>query len=185
MTGIAQEQSQAAQRSAGRDKWGHMLIEAEDRHFAALIAGEAPAGFRLAEAGIETPEILTMLRGLAARIRESFSPAAWMMVEDGELVGLCSLLNAPGADKACAIGYGVAASHRRRGVATRAIAELLDWARRDQQILTFTAETVVDNRPSHRVLEANGFHRIGGRTDPEDGDLFCWHCDVNARPVAD
>jgi RimJ/RimL family protein N-acetyltransferase len=162
-----------------------MLIDAEDRHFAALIEGRAPAGFRLAAGGIETPEILTMLQDLANRIRVRFAPAAWMMVEDREIVGLCSLLNAPGADRVCAIGYGVAASRRRRGVARRAVAELLEWARQDHYISAITAETVVDNRPSHGVLEANGFRRTGFRTDPEDGNLICWQYDIDPPAVPD
>lgn len=157
------------------------MIEAQDEHFERLAAGETPDGLRLAEGNIEGPEVLTMLRGLATSVRAKFSPAAWLIVEDREIVGLCSLLGAPDAEGAAAIGYGVAASRRGRGSARRAVADLVHWARSAPAINALTAETSIHNIASQRVLEANGFARIGTRTDPEDGELFLWR---NALSVA-
>ena len=118
-----------------------MLIEATDAHFAALIAGESPDGLPVAEGGIETPEVLAMLRGLSAEVGESFEPNAWLIVEDGEVAGLTSLVRTPYVGDTVMIGYGVAASRRRRGIATRAVAEVLAWARADFRVSTVTAET--------------------------------------------
>lgn len=151
-----------------------MLIEAADAHFAALIAGERPDGLAVAEGGVEAPEVLALLRGLSAEVGESFEPNAWLVVENGEVVGLASLVRTPYVGDTVMIGYGVAASRRGRGVATRAVAELLTWARSDHRVSTVTAETSIHNRASQRVLEANGFRRSGERTDAEDGELFCW-----------
>jgi RimJ/RimL family protein N-acetyltransferase len=151
-----------------------MLIETTDAHFAALIAGEAPEGLTVAEGGVEAPEVLAMLRGLSAEVGESFTPNAWMIVEDGEVVGLTSLVRMPYVGGTVMIGYGVAASRRQRGIARRAVADLLDWARADHRVSTVTAETSIHNAPSQRVLEANGFERSGERTDDEDGELYCW-----------
>ena len=155
-----------------------MLIEATDAHFATLIAGDSPDGLTVADGGVESPELLSMLRGLSAEVGESFEPNAWLIVEDGEVVGLTSLVRTPYVGDTVMIGYGVAASRRRRGVATRAIAALLDWARSDHRVSTVTAETSIHNIASHRVLEANGFTRTGERTDEEDGELFCWSAGV-------
>ncbi len=155
-----------------------MLIEAADAHFAALVEGRAPDGLTLAEGGIETPEMLAMLRALSAEVGESFHPNAWMIVEGGEVVGLTSLVRTPYAGDTVMIGYGVAASRRGRGIATRAVAELLAWARGDYRVSTVTAETAVANIASHRVLEANGFERSGERTDEEDGALYVWRVGV-------
>ena len=151
-----------------------MLIEATDAHFAALIAGRAPDGLAVAEGGVETPEVLVMLRGLSAEVGESFQPNAWLIVEDGEVVGLTSLVRTPYVGDTVMIGYGVAASRRGRGIARRAVAELLAWARADWRVTTVTAETSIHNAASQRVLEANGFARTGQRTDEEDGELVCW-----------
>ena len=151
-----------------------MLIEATDAHFADLIAGRVPQGLRVAEGGVETPRMLAMLRGLSAEVSESFQPNAWLIVEDGEVVGLCSLVRTPYVGDSVMIGYGVAASRRRRGIAGRAVAQLLAWARSDYRVATVTAETAIHNGPSQRVLEANGFTRTGEREDEEDGPLLCW-----------
>lgn len=151
-----------------------MLIEATDAHFADLIAGRTPQGLTVAEGGIETPQVLAMLRALSAEVGESFQPNAWLIVEDGEVAGLTSLVRTPYVGDTVMVGYGVAASRRGRGIARRAVAELLAWARSDYRVATVTAETSIHNAASQRVLEANGFTRTGERTDDEDGELFCW-----------
>jgi RimJ/RimL family protein N-acetyltransferase len=150
-----------------------MLISATDGDFAALIAGTAPRGMAVAPGGIESAEILAMLRGLSADVGARFTPNAWMMVEDGEIAGLVSITSTP-KDGAIDIGYGVAASRRRRGVARRAIADLVIWAGNDPRVSAITASTAPDNPASQRVLAANGFVRIGATIDPEDGPLILW-----------
>lgn len=155
-----------------------MLIEATDAHFAALIAGRNPDGLKVADGGVEAPDVLAMLRGLSVEVGESFQPNAWMIVEDGEVVGLTSLVRTPYVGDTVMIGYGVAASRRRRGIARRAVADLLAWARGDYRVSTVTAETSIHNAPSQRVLEANGFERTGEREDEDDGPLFCWSVGV-------
>jgi RimJ/RimL family protein N-acetyltransferase len=155
-----------------------MIVAADDVVFAGLAAGVAPAGLVLAEGGLETGEVMAMLRTLAVVVRRQFEPAAWLVVEAGEVVGLCSLKNAPDAFGAVEIGYGVAPAWRARGVATRAVADVLDWARGDARVAAVTAETSVENRASQLVLERNGFARIGNRDDDEDGALICWECRV-------
>lgn len=154
-----------------------MLLEALDADFAMLIEGKAPHGLTMPEAGVEAPVVLEMLRGLAAAIRPAFAPASWMIIEDGEIVGLCSVVKAPTSDSVD-IGYGVAESRRQRGFAAAAVGSVLDWARGDDRVTRVTADTSVHNLPSQRVLESNGFLRIGTRVDEEDGELICWSADV-------
>lgn len=155
-----------------------MLVEATDDSFAALIGGVAPAGLRIPEGGVETSEVLQMLQGLARSIRQHISPASWLVVADGEIVGLCSITKAFPTPGTIEIGYGLAQNRRGRGHAAAAIAELLHWARSEPGIAAVAAETAVDNLPSQRVLERNGFIRVGGRIDAEDGPLICWRIDV-------
>ncbi|WP_439500484.1 GNAT family N-acetyltransferase [Aminobacter ciceronei] len=151
-----------------------MIIEATAHDFAVLLRGAAPNDLRLVpDSAIAPPEVLQMLADLAGAIRTGFAPAAWLIVEDGELVGLCSVARPP-EDGEVHIGYGVAASRQGRGAATRAIAELLTWAGADPRVGRVTAETGVDNLASQRVLERNDFVRIGERLDVEDGRLICW-----------
>lgn len=108
------------------------------------------------------------------RVRAKHETGVWMMTADGEVVGLCGYKRPADADGAVEIGYGVAASRRRCGHATRAVALMLDQARADPLVLSVVAETALDNIPSQRALEANGFMRVGERTDAEDGELILW-----------
>lgn len=156
-----------------------MLIEAKTQDFAALLRGEAPAPYRLCDSPLGSPEVLAMLAQLADGIRLVFAPAAWMMVENGEIVGLLSPtqpLNA--ADRSLHIGYGVAPTRRGQGVATRAVADLVAWARADDRVRALTAETSVDNLASQTVLARNGFQIVGERVDDEDGPLLMWRLAV-------
>ena len=156
-----------------------MIQAACDTDFEAILLGRAPAGLRLPDAPLEEPHVLAMLRDLANRIRPSFHPASWMIVSDGVLVGLCSLVKAP-TDSVIHIGYGIAEPCRRRGHASRAIADLLRWARTDERVKACHAETSMSNFASQRVLETNGFVRTGARTDDEDGEMICWIVSIEA-----
>jgi len=151
-----------------------VIIEATATDFAALLAGKAPRNlFLVNDSELAPPEILAMLAGLAATIRTDFEPAAWMLVEASEIVGLCSLVRAPEQGE-LNIGYGVAPTRQGRGIAGRAIGEILHWARHDPRVDLVTAETAIGNLASQRVLERNGFVRCGERHDAEDGQLICW-----------
>jgi RimJ/RimL family protein N-acetyltransferase len=155
-----------------------MLIAATDDDFASLLDESPRRGLGLPPGGVEAASVLHMLRALARKVRAEFSPAAWLIVEADEVVGLCSIIRPPSPEGVAEIGYGVAASRRRRGVARRAVADVLAWARNDSPLTAITAETAVGNTPSQRVLEHNGFARVGLRNDPEDGELIRWRVDV-------
>lgn len=154
------------------------LVAATDAHFAALAANRAPDGFDLAEGGIDDRAIIEMLGVLADRVRLQIDPAAWLIVNNGEVVGLCSITKPFVSPGVIEIGYGIAQERRGLGYATRAVGELLKLAVADGRIRIVAAETAVDNVPSQRTLEKNGFTRTGGRIDPEDGAVFCWQVAV-------
>ena len=119
-----------------------------------------------------------MLAGVAARVGESFSPASWLIVEDGEVVGMCSVTRPP-SEGVIDIGYGIAPTRQNRGCASRAIGDIVAWARTSPDVRAITAETGIANVASQRVLERNGFVRVGERVDDEDGPLICWRCSVD------
>lgn len=154
------------------------LVAATKAHFAALAANKAPHGFDLAEGGIDSREIIEMLGALADRVRLLIDPAAWLIVNNFEVVGLCSITKPFAVPGMIEIGYGIAPERRGRGFATRAVGELLDLARADGRIRIVAAETAVGNAPSQRTLEKNGFTRTSGRIDAEDGAVLCWQVAV-------
>ena len=151
-----------------------MIISLSPSAFDALADGIAPSGYRiLPDSPIAPEEVLRMLAGLNRLVAMEFTPSAWMIVEDGDIVGLCSLIKTS-ENGVLHIGYGVAASREGRGIATAAVGELLDWARSDPRVSGIAAETAIENLASQRVLERNGFSNVGQRTDPEDGPVFRW-----------
>lgn len=155
------------------------LVAATDAHFAALASNNAPDGFGLPESGIDAPEVIEMLGALAATVRRQVDPAAWLIVNDGEVVGLCSITKPFTSPGVVEIGYGIAPQRRGHGFGTRAVGKLLELARVDPRISIVAAETAIDNPASQQILERNGFTRVGGRIDPEDGAVFCWQVAVD------
>jgi RimJ/RimL family protein N-acetyltransferase len=68
-------------------------------------------------------------------------------------------VNDAGYPNAVSIGYTVFPEFRRRGIATRAAADLMNWARREHGVTFFVCGVRPDNAPSIRVLEKLGFAR--------------------------
>ena len=152
-----------------------MILETHEDDYARLLLGQAPRDLRLADTSIAPPEVLAMLVDLARRVGVDFSPAAWLIVETGELVGLCSITKPP-QNGVVEIGYGVAPSRQGRGSAGRAIAEIVRWAKTDPRVEALAAETSTTNPASRAVLKRNGFLPVGERVDDEDGPLIVWRC---------
>jgi ribosomal-protein-alanine N-acetyltransferase len=66
-----------------------------------------------------------------------------------------------GAFQSCSVGYWVSQSVTGRGVATAALHEIIGVAFGELGLHRVQAETLLDNAASQRVLERNGFARIG------------------------
>ena len=142
-----------------------------------LGEADAPGPLILAPGGAEDPQVLSQLRVVAERLRAAGADAFWLMVDDGEVVGSCCHKRPP-LDGETEIGYGVAASRRRLGHATRAVAEMVRLARQNPRLSRLTAATAVANTASQRALAANGFVETGRDHDDEDGDLILWGVSV-------
>lgn len=154
-----------------------MIVETTQEDYKSLCLNRAPGTYRLADSPIAPAPILELLEGAAQQVSETFSPAAWLIVEDNEIVGLCSIKRPP-EDGVIEIGYGIAPTQQNRGVASRAVGDIVAWARAVPHVTAITAETAPSNVASVRVLERNGFIRAGERLDDEDGLVICGHCSV-------
>jgi len=66
-----------------------------------------------------------------------------------------------GAALSCSVGYWVSQSVNGRGVATAALREIIAVAFAELGLHRIQGETLLDNVASQRVLERNGFARIG------------------------
>ncbi len=87
---------------------------------------------------------------------------AWVIVADGELVGRVNLGNIVlGPLRSCSVGYWVSEWHGGRGIATLAVQEAVEIAFEELELHRVDAFARTDNVGSCRVLEKNGFHRVG------------------------
>jgi RimJ/RimL family protein N-acetyltransferase len=77
------------------------------------------------------------------------------------LLGSFSLMELDREPGCGEIGYWVAAEARGRGVATRAVRLLADWARSELGLTRIEILPHKDNLPSRRVAEKAGFHDTG------------------------
>jgi len=64
------------------------------------------------------------------------------------------------------IGYSVLPEFRRQGLATEMVAGIIRWAKHQPEARQIEAETSIDGGASIRVLEKNGFIRVGAGLEP-------------------
>ena len=153
------------------------LIEAKDEHFAWMLEGNFAGsrfGLTLSPGGVDAPSTLELLRKMTGELLQQYGRGTWLVIEGSEVVGLCGYKRPPDSNGTVEIGYGIAASRRGRGLATRAVTELLRCAATEPAIRVVTAETSKDNPASLRVLVKIGFEPTGTRVDREDGELILW-----------
>jgi RimJ/RimL family protein N-acetyltransferase len=160
---------------------GVVLIEATDADFRWMLGEHCcQNGLRLPEGGVDAPVVLGIVHAISMRLHDAGSRASWLVVCNGEVVGLCSYRRPP-ADRRVEIGYGIALSKRGNGYATSAVAAMVQAAALDPCVDTLTAETALQNLASQRVLERNGFARASTRIDSEDGEVIGWTRRVRER----
>ncbi|MGW9156094.1 GNAT family N-acetyltransferase [Microbacterium sp. NPDC055665] len=82
--------------------------------------------------------------------------------DDGEIRGRMNINNiVRGAFWSADLGYWVDAARQRRGLASRAVAQVLEYSRVELRLHRMQAATLLHNVGSQRVLLGNGFERIG------------------------
>lgn len=87
------------------------------------------------------------------------------------LAGSAGFKGPPDSGGMVEIGYSIVPSLRRRGIATAAIADLVDRALADPRVKIIKAETPVSFTASRGLLEKSGFALTGTRTDTDEGNL--------------
>jgi [ribosomal protein S5]-alanine N-acetyltransferase len=126
-----------------------------ERAFLAPFDPPRPAGFFTVDG--QRRELARLERDRAADRRYRF-----LIEADGHPVGALSLSNiVRGAFRSADLGYFVAEAWNGQGVATRAVRQACAWAFGEGGLHRLQAGTLLANAASQRVLERNGFERIG------------------------
>ena len=144
------------------------LVEDDAERLAALTAANLAAiAATRPDALADGPDATTPegQRAAIARYEEAQASErgrAYGILVDGELAGLLSIMGTPRSPSGSAnVGYWVAAEFGGRGVATAAVAAAIPLAFDELGLHRLEAGTLPENVASQRVLEKNGFERIG------------------------
>jgi [ribosomal protein S5]-alanine N-acetyltransferase len=122
------------------------------------------------------PEALPVLQ---ASYQGSPEPRQWgsllfIKTDVPALVGLGGFKGPPSAQGVVEIGYAVAPAYRGQGLATDAVAQMIQRALADATVRAVDAHTLGCDNPSTRVLQRAGFRKIAEWDDPADGPIWHW-----------
>jgi [ribosomal protein S5]-alanine N-acetyltransferase len=100
--------------------------------------------------------------GQRERLAQPLSGWRFAILDGHAIAGTISVSDiVRGAFHSAHVGYWVDAARNGRGLATQAVAEIVELAFGRGRLHRLQAATLVDNRASQRVLEKNAFERIG------------------------
>jgi [ribosomal protein S5]-alanine N-acetyltransferase len=91
---------------------------------------------------------------------DAYVPYKITLRASGQVIGGCGFIGPPDATGSVEIGYGLAQSHRGKGIATEAVNGLVDEAWKDPVVKLVFALTDQDNEPSQGVLRRAGFRQV-------------------------
>jgi len=102
------------------------------------------------------------VEGSLTRYKQGLSHPRVILNESGAVAGRVNLSEiVRGAFQSCSLGYWVSAGDNGRGLATAAVKETVAVAFGELRLHRVQAATLLHNVRSQRVLERNGFARIG------------------------
>jgi ribosomal-protein-alanine N-acetyltransferase len=151
---------------------GLLLRVRREEDAAALAAAYSRNRGHLAPWDPTRPEEFFTEEGQLARTRELLALCALnvalplVLVDGDEVAGGIDLSNVVrGAFQSAMVGYWLDRGHIGRGLASAALAAVVDAARDDYGLHRLQAATLLANHASQSVLTRNGFERIGVAPD--------------------
>jgi [ribosomal protein S5]-alanine N-acetyltransferase len=123
----------------------------------------------------EVAEAVTLIHLMA----EKYKAQEWIcwgitLREQNRVVGLCSFHNISAYQRSVSIGYDLARTHWRQGIATEAVGAIIRFGFTQMNLHRIEVSTCMDDAPSVRLVERLGFQREGIRREAtlEDDGLF-------------
>jgi RimJ/RimL family protein N-acetyltransferase len=77
------------------------------------------------------------------------------------MVGDLCIIGEPNSEGEIEIGYGTYDEFQNRGFMTEIVSGIIQWAKIQPNVKSIIASTDKSNIASHKVLEKNGFIKIG------------------------
>lgn len=152
---------------------------------AALAGRDALAGLlgvSIAEGWEGFPEALPILCASYEKCPQGHPWGALFFVEHATstLVGFGGYKGPPSAVGVVEVGYAIAPAFRGQGLATEAVAQLVQRAFADVLVRSVDAHTLGHDNPSTRVLQKAGFRKVAEIEDPDAGPIWQWRLE---RPI--
>jgi len=137
---------------------------------------EGLLGVSVAENWEGFPEALPLLRASYESKPEGHSWGSLFFIEPEvtTLVGFGGFKGAPSPDGVVEIGYAIAPAFRGQGLATVAVAQMVQRAFADVAVRAVDAHTLGHDNPSTRVLQKSGFRKLAEMEDPDEGSIWQW-----------
>ncbi len=137
---------------------------------------EVLLGVSVAEDWEGFPEALPTIRASYERNPEGhvWGSLFFIELEGPTLVGFGGFKGSPSSDGVVEIGYAIAPAFRGQGLATDAVAQMVQRAFEDGEVRAVDAHTLGHDNPSTRVLQKTGFRKVAEIEDPCDGPIWQW-----------
>lgn len=137
---------------------------------------EALLGVPVAEDWEGFPDALPILRASHEKNPEGqrWGSLFFIELEARTLVGFGGFKGSPSPDGVVEIGYAIAPAFRGQGLATDAVAQMVQRAFADVEVRAVDAHTLGHDNPSTRVLQKAGFQKIAEIEDPDEGPIWQW-----------
>ncbi|SDX72974.1 GNAT family N-acetyltransferase [Flavobacterium degerlachei] len=117
----------------------------------------------------------TILPNVADKSKNYLYSTLWTAISkiDNKMVGDLCFVGEPNANGEIEIGYGTYDEFQNKGFMTEAVSGIIEWAKTESEIQSIIASTEKSNNASFKVLEKNGFIKIG-----ETQALFNWKLEI-------
>ncbi|MFG6495494.1 GNAT family N-acetyltransferase [Fictibacillus sp. UD] len=115
-----------------------------------------------------SPQYLKLIKMKKDKLHQTPEQSIWSRIaihkESGTLIGEIGCKGGPNEQGTVEIGYGMVSEARNKGFATEMVIGLTDWLAAHPKVKRVTAECLVTNTPSAKVLEKSGF-KLMNKTD--------------------
>lgn len=117
----------------------------------------------------------TILPNVADTSKNYLYSTLWTAISkaDNKMVGDLCIIGEPNVDGAIEIGYGTYDEFQNQGFMTEMVRGIIEWAATQSIVKSIIASTDKTNTASFKVLEKNGFIKIG-----ETETLLNWRLEI-------
>jgi len=118
----------------------------------------------------------TILPNVADKTKNYLYSTLWTAIlkTENKMIGDLCIIGEPNADGEIEIGYGTYEEFQNKGLMTEIVQGIIEWVKSQPKVKSIIASTDKTNKASFRVLEKNGFVKIG-----ETETLLNWKLQMN------